>query len=810
MVSRPAEADNRQVMVHDAATDYRMAGVVGKNTKSMHAGIGDAVRRKEDLRLLTGRGCYSDDFNFPGQAYGAALRSPHAHALIRSIDVSAARAMPGVLDILTGEEARKDGLKPIPHLVAPGTAPDIVLHNRDGSPVPAAPHPILPADRVRHVGTAVAFVIAEAVAAAKDAAERIVVEYELLPTVIDAKAAIEPDAPRLYDDLPNIMIDAEIGDAAATAEAFARAVHVTRLDTWVNRVTGVPMEPRAAVGIYDAATGRYTLYAGSGGIVRQKKELSAILGVPFESVRVVAREIGGNFGTRNSFFPEFAMVAWGSRRIGRPVKWTAERNEAFVSDYMGRDLTVSAELALDADGGFLALRSSNLSNVGAHSGSYVPLVKGVGLMTAGYKIPVSHISARAVLSTTMPTTPYRSAGRPEVIYVIERLIDKAAQEHGFDRVALRKRNLIPPSAFPYKNPQGITYDNGTYRVVMDRAMELGHWNGFKKRRAEAKKRKKLRGIGLCNYLETTGGYPRERADITVQPHGKVDVVVGTLSSGQSHETTFAQCVAEWLGVPFDDVHVNESDTDIVKEGGGSHSARSMRLAGIVMGKASDAVIEKGKRIAAHLLETAEDDIGFAAGRYTVKGTDRSVTIFDAAGAAADGKSVPEELRGPLDATCDETILQLGFPYGAHVCEVEIDPQTGALQLVNYTAIDDVGRAINPMVVDGQTHGGVAQGVGQALWELCAYDADGQLLTASFMDYAMPRADYLPSFTTDISQVLTPTNPLGVRGAGEGGTTGALGAVVNAVVDALAEFGVTHIEMPITPEKIWRAIHTAKK
>jgi aerobic carbon-monoxide dehydrogenase large subunit len=810
MVSRPAEADNRQVMVHDAATDYRMAGVVGKNTKSMHAGIGDAVRRKEDLRLLTGRGCYSDDFNFPGQAYGAALRSPHAHALIRSIDVSAARAMPGVLDILTGEEARKDGLKPIPHLVAPGTAPDIVLHNRDGSPVPAAPHPILPTDRVRHVGTAVAFVIAETVAAAKDAAERIVVEYEPLPTVIDAKAAVASGAPRLYDDLPNIMIDAEIGDAVATAEAFARAAYVTRLDTWVNRVTGVPMEPRASVGIYDAATARYTLYAGSGGIVRQKKELSAILGVPFESVRVVAREIGGNFGTRNSFFPEFAMVAWGSRRIGRPVKWTAERHEAFVSDYMGRDLTVSAELALDADGHFLALRSSNLSNVGAHSGSYVPLVKGVGLMTAGYKIPVSHISARAVLSTTMPTTPYRSAGRPEVIYVIERLIDKAAQEHGFDRVALRKRNLIPPSAFPYKNPQGITYDNGTYRVVMDRAMELGHWNGFKKRRAEAKKRKKLRGIGLCNYLETTGGYPRERADITVQPHGKVDVVVGTLSSGQSHETTFAQCVAEWLGVPFDDVHVNESDTDIVKEGGGSHSARSMRLAGIVMGKASDAVIEKGKRIAAHLLETAEDDIGFAAGRFTVKGTDRSVSIFDAAGAAADGKSVPEELRGPLDATCDETILQLGFPYGAHVCEVEIDPQTGALQLVNYTAIDDVGRAINPMVVDGQTHGGVAQGVGQALWELCAYDAEGQLLTASFMDYAMPRADYLPSFTTDISQVLTPTNRLGVRGAGEGGTTGALGAVVNAVVDALAEFGVNHIEMPITPEKIWRAIHTSKK
>jgi carbon-monoxide dehydrogenase large subunit len=777
----------------------------------MQAGIGDAVRRKEDLRLVTGDGCYSDDFNFPGQAYGAVLRSPHAHARIRSIDVVQARGMPGVLAVLTGQDARADGLKAIPHLAGAGSPPDIVLKNRDGSAVPAAPHHILPADRVRHSGTAIAFVIAETVAAAKDAAERIIVDYEVLPAVTDAKAAIEPNAPRLYDDLPNIMIDAEVGDAKAVADAFTRAAHVTRLDTWLNRVTGVPMEPRAAIGIYDPASGRYTLYAGSGGIVRQKQELAAILGVPTESVRVIAREIGGNFGTRNSFFPEFAMVAWGSRRIGRPVKWTCERHEAFVSDYMGRDLTVSAELALDADGRFLALRTSNLSNVGAHSGSYVPLFKGVGLVTGGYRIPVSHISARAVLSTTMCTTPYRSAGRPEVIYVMERLVDKAAQEHGFDRVALRRRNLIPPSAFPYKNPQGITYDNGNYRAVMDRAMELGDWKGFRRRRAEARKRKRLRGIGLCNYVETTLGYPRERADITVHPKGRVDVVVGTLSSGQSHETTFAQCVAEWLGVPFDDVYVNESDTDIVKEGGGSHSARSMRLAGIVMGKASDIVIEKGKKIASHLLETAEDDIAFSGGRFTVKGTDRHVGIFDVAAAAgADGQGVPLDLRGPLDGSCDETILQLGFPYGAHVCEVEIDPQTGALELSRYTAVDDVGRAINPMVVHGQTHGGVAQGVGQALWELCSYDAQGQLLSASFMDYAMPRADILPSFTTDISEVLTPTNRLGVRGAGEGGTTGALGAVVNAVVDALAEFGVTHIEMPVTSEKIWRAIQAAKK
>lgn len=777
----------------------------------MQAGIGTTVRRKEDLRLVTGRGTYSDDFNFPGQAYAAMVRSPYAHARIRSIDTAEARAMPGVLAVLTGQDALADGLKRIPHLAAPGTPPDIVLHNRDGSPVPAAPHHVLPADRVRHVGAAVAFVIAETIAQAKDAAEKVVVDYEPLPAVTQGIASLAKDAPRLYDDLPNIMIDAEVGDAAATDAAFAAAAHVTRLETWVNRVTGVPMEPRSAVGLYDKETDRYTLYAGSGGIVRQKRELSQIFSVPFDSVRVVTKEIGGNFGTKNSFFPEFAMVVWGAKRVGRPVKWTCERHEAFVTDYMGRDLTVSAELALDAEGRFLALRSSNVSNVGAHSGSYVPLVKGVGLATSGYRIPLSHIKARAVLSTTMCTTPYRSAGRPEVIYVMERLIDKAAQEHGFDRVALRKRNLIPPSAFPYRNPQGITYDNGTYRAVMDRAMELGDWKGFKKRRAEARKRKKLRGIGLCSYLETTGGYPRERADITVQPQGKVDVVVGTLSSGQSHETTFAQCVAEWLGVPFDDVNIFEFDTDIVKEGGGSHSARSMRLAGIVMGNASDAIVEKGKKIAAHMLETAEDDIAFAEGRFTVKGTDRSVGIFDAARAAAENhKALPEDLRGPLAATSDETVRQLGFPYGAHVCEVEIDPQTGKLDLVSYTAVDDVGRAINPMVVDGQTHGGAAQGIGQALWELCAYDADGQLLTASFMDYAMPRADLLPSFTTDISEVLTPTNKLGVRGAGEGGTTGALGAVVNAVVDALAEFGVSHIEMPVTPEKIWRVIHSTKQ
>src|SRR5580658_212426 len=775
------------------------------------SGIGQPVRRREDLRLVRGGGRYTADENLPGQVYAVMVRSPHAHARIRSIATADAKAAPGVLAVLTGVDFAADGLKPIPHKPWSPHQKEAQLHLKGDEPPFEAPHYPLPTDKARFVGEAVAMVVAETVHAAKDGAERIVIDYDVLPAVVETIAAARQDAPRVHDGAQsNVCFDGELGDAAATDAAFARAAHVTRFETWVQRITGVPMEPRAALAAYDAESGRYTVYAGNGGAVRLKNDLATMLGVPAEKVRVLMQDVGGNFGTRGMIYPEFALVAWAARKLGRPVKWIIARHESFLSDYQARDLVVEAELALDAKGKFLAIRGSNLGNLGAHTTNFQMVQKGIQIMSSIYRMPAAHFRARAVLSNTSPTRPYRSAGRPEVIYIMERLIDLAAREHGFDRVTLRRRNLIPEKELPYLNPFGLEYDNGDYIGVMDRALELGDWKGFKKRRAEAKKRKRLRGIGLCSYLETTGGYPRERADITVQPQGRVDVVVGTLSSGQSHETTFAQCVAEWLGVPFDDVHIFESDTDIVKEGGGSHSARSMRLAGIVMGNASDLIIEKGKRIAAHMLETAEDDIGFASGRFTVKGTDRSVGIFEVAAAAADNKSVPEDLRGPLAATGDETIRQLGFPYGAHVCEVEIDPQTGALDLVRYTCVDDVGRAINPMVVDGQTHGGAAQGIGQALWECCTYDADGQLLAASFMDYAMPRADYLPSFTTDISQVLSPTNRLGVRGAGEGGTTGALGAVVNAVVDALAEFGVTHIEMPVTPERIWRAINSAKQ
>ncbi len=783
---------------------------IGVEGPARRAGIGQALPRKEDMRLLTGKGRYSDDVDMPGQAYASMVRSVHAHAVIRAIETARARALPGVIAILTGKDAAADGLQPIPHRPTPGSPPDILLKNRDGSPHPLAPHAPLPADRARFVGEAVAMVVAETAHAAKDAAERVDVDYELLRCVTGARSAVDADAPALYDDFANLCIDADAGDAAGAAKAFAQAAHVVRIETWIQRVTGVPMEPRAAVAVYDPATGRYWLHAGSGGIVRQKQELAAILGVPADAVRVTANEIGGNFGTRNAFFPEFALVAWAAKRIGRPVKWACERHEAFLSDYQGRDLTVEAELALDADGRFLALRASNLSNIGAHTASYVPLTKGVGLMTSVYQVPVAHIRARGVLTNTPPTNPYRSAGRPEAMFVIERLVDIAARRHGFDRLELRRRNLVPASAMPHANPLGLTYDSGAYEQTMDQALALGDWSGFRKRRTQSAERGRLRGIGLANYVEATSGAPRERAEIHVRPDGRIDVAIGTLSSGQGHETTFSQLLTEWLGVPVENVSIVTHDTDIVPVGGGSHSARSMRLAGIVIGGASDAIIAKGKRIAAHVLEASEHDIVFADGRFTVMGTDRRIGLFEVAAAALAGNGLPDDLRGALKAECDETVRQGAFPFGCHVCEVEVDPETGTVEVVSYVAVDDVGRAVNPLILHGQSHGGIAQGVGQALLEQCVYEpASGQLLSASFMDYAMPRADTLPSFVTAISEVPSPTNRLGIRGGGEGGTTPALAVVVNAIVDALRDYGVEHLEMPVTSERIWRAIETGK-
>jgi carbon-monoxide dehydrogenase large subunit len=778
----------------------------------MPAVIGKALPRKEDPRLLIGAGNYSDDISLPGQAYAVMVRSPHAHAHIRSIDTVAARAMPGVLAVLTGADLVADGLKLIPHTPIPTRPPaDIMLINRDGSEHACAPHPLLPVDRVRYVGEQVVLVAAETPALAKDASERVVVDYELLRPVTATLAAAEKNATRLYDDVANVCIDADVGDATATAAAFARASHVVALDTWVQRVTGVPLDARAAVGAYDAATGRYTLYAGSGGAVRQKRELAGILGLPEHTVRVVSGDVGGNFGTRNAFYPEFALVVWAARRIGRPVKWTCERHEAFLSDYQGRDQVIQAELALGADGRFLALRGSVICNAGAHSVMYVPLLKCVELLSSVYRVPTAFIRARAVLSNTAPTNPYRSAGRPEAMFAIERLVDLAARKLGHDRIDVRRRNLIAASQQPYANPLGMTYDSGNYEEMMNRALLLADWKGFAARRRKANRRGLRRGIGLANYIEATSGAPREYAAISVAAEGRIELAVGTLSSGQGHETSFAQCVAEWLGVPLEAIRLIQGDTDIVPIGGGSHSGRSMRMAGIVMGKAACAIIRKATMIAAHIFEADAADVEFCEGHLVVKGTDRSIDLFEVAAAARERHDLPDDLRGPLKAECDELVRTAAFPFGCHVCEVELDPETGAVEIVRYSAVDDVGRAINPLILHGQTHGAIVQGVGQALWEQCCYDpATGELLTGSLMDYAMPRAHMLPSFATEISETPAPGNPLGVRAGGEGGTAPALGAVVNAVVDALADLGVAHVEMPLTPERVWRAMRQAGK
>ena len=784
---------------------------------SIGTGIGQPVRRKEDLRLLTGKGRYSDDLVVSGQAHAFVLRSPHAHADVTGIDTAKAKAAPGVVAVLTAADLASDGIKPIPPdflflgpIEVQKQLPDIILVNRDGSDIYASPYRLLAQGRVRFVGEGVALIVAETLAQAKDASELIEIDYAPLPAVTATREAADPTAPVLWPpNRSNICVDGDVGDEAASDAAFAGAAHVVKLDTWIQRVTGVPMEARSCVGHYDAATDRYTLHAGSGGVVRKKGEIAGILGVALEKVRVVAHDIGGNFGTKNSIFPEFALAVWASRRTGRPVKWTCERSEAFLTDYQGRDLVSVVELALDKDGRFLALRGSNLSNLGAYAASTIPLRKGLGIMTGLYKVGAAFFRGRATMSNTPPTAPYRSAGRPEAMFIIERVIDVAARQTGIDRIELRRRNLIAPHELPYRNALGVTYDNGEYAGVMNDALRLGDWAGFPARKAEARARGKLRGIGLGNYIELTLGNPRERAEVIVHPSGDVDVVIGTLASGQGHETSFAQCVSDWLGVPYERIRLIQGDTDIVPVGGGSHSGRSMRMAGFVMGKASDAVIAKAKRIAAHIFEAPESEIEFERGIVRRRGTNSTASLAEIAATARDRADLPAELKGRLAAANEHLFKEGGFPYGSHVCEVEIDPDTGHVALVRYAAIDDVGRAINPLILHGQTHGGIAQGVGQALWEHSHYDADsGQLLAASFMDYTMPRADTLPSFDTAISEVPSPTNPLGIRAGGEGGTTPALAAVTNAVVDALAEFGVTHMDMPCTPEKVWRAIRGA--
>jgi len=772
--------------------------------------IGQPLRRKEDERLITGKGRFTDDFAHDGQAYAVMVRSPHPHALLRAIDSAAARSMPGVLGVFTGAQCAAEGLGAIPHDPVPKTKYDMKLAGPGGAPIFIGPHTLLPADKARHVGEAVAMVVAETEAQARDAAEAVAIDYEVLPFVLRQGDALAAGGARVWEEVAdNVLVDTTFGDVAATDKAFAQADHVVRMEFDIPRVTAVAMEPRAALGHYDAKTGRYELWVGGGGAVRQRGEIAAVLGVEPKNVRVQTYDVGGNFGSKNRVYVEYGLVLWASRHVGRPVKFNATRHECFVSDYQGRDLTVSMELALRKDGRFLALRTDNVSNVGARCVSLSPLGKGSGLVTGSYDIPAATLRARAVFTNTTPTQAYRSSGRPEVNFAIERIIDTAARELGFDRVALRKKNLVKANAFPYENAVGAVYDSGDYAAQMALAMDIADWAGFSARKRAAAKRGLLAGIGMGHYVESSIGAPKERAEIYVKPNGRTTCVIGTQPSGQGHETSFAQVVAERLALPVDSVDIVLGDTAIVSVGGGSHSGRSMRHAGTVISKGSDALIEKAKAIAAIVVRGDKADMAWEDGRIVQRGTNQSFDLYELA-RAIEGAPLPGDLQDGLSIVCHDAMHEPVFPNGCAICEVEVDPLTGRYEITRYAAVDDVGRCINPMIVHGQTHGGIVQGVGQAIGELCALDRDsGQPVAASLMDYHLPRADDVPSFRTEIAEVLSPTNPLGVKAGGEGGTTPALSCVVNALCDALQDYGVRDVQMPATQFAVWRAMRKGR-
>ena len=777
--------------------------------------IGKPLPRKEDARLITGHGRFTDDFVLEGQAHAAMVRSPHPHARIVAIDAERAKTMPGVLGVFTGADCAADKIGPIPHDPVPKTKFDMKLHGPGGGAVFAGPHMLLPADKVRHVGEAVVMVVAETKAQAMDAAEAVEVQYEELPFVLHSEDALQPGAPTIWDQVPdNMTVETFFGDPEATDRAFARAAHVVKKKFHIGRVTGVPLEPRSALGHYDAVTDSYLLYAGSGGAVRQKNELIQVVGVPPERLRVISPDVGGNFGTRNRTFVEFGMVLWAAKKLGRPVKYTATRSEAFLSDYQGRDLVTDVELALDDKHRFIGMRATNISNVGARCVSLSPLSKGSGLIPGSYAIPATTLRSVAVFTNTMPTNAYRSSGRPEVTFAMERLVDEAAKQLGVDRIALRRKNLVSPKAMPYRNSVGMLYDSGHYEENMDWAMEIADWKGFPARRREAKRRGKLLGRGLANYVESSIGAAKEQAQLKVRPQdasgpARVDAVIGTQSNGQGHETSFAQVVADLLHVPVEAVNIIYGDTAVVKVGGGSHSGRSMRHAATVFSKAAVDLIARGKEIAAIVMGSTPDNVVYDDGRFSSRDTNLTFDFLELANEAARHK-LPDALKDGVAVVTDNEMHDPVFPNGTAICEVEIDPDTGDITITRYACIDDVGRCINPLIVHGQTHGAIAQGVGQALWEQIYLDPDsGQPLTGSFMDYGMPRADVLPSFRTEIAEVLSPTNPLGIKAGGEGGTTAAPAVMLSAILDALGEVGVRDVSMPVTPYKVWQAIREAR-
>ncbi|HEY3919757.1 MAG TPA: xanthine dehydrogenase family protein molybdopterin-binding subunit [Stellaceae bacterium] len=767
---------------------------------------GRPLPRKEDVRLLTGAGRYADDFNAAGQLYAAFVRSPHPHARIVNIDTAAARASPGVVGIFTGVDCRADNLAPIPHDPVPSTQFDMKLTAPGGGGkdrVFIGPHDLLAVERARHVGEAIAVAIAETRDQAQDAAEAVVVDYEALPFVIDAAAALVPGAPLLYDAAPgNLLIDTRFGDAAATERAFATAAHIFTKTVHVPRASPMPMELRSGLAEYDAQSGRYTLHLTSGGpgVVRQRRQYAAVLGIAVEKLRLVALDVGGSFGARNRPYVEFGLALWAAKKLGRPVKYTATRSEEMITAYEGRDLSVTLELAVGAEGRFLALKASNISNVGAHCVTLSPLAKGCGLITGSYDIAAASLHARAVFTNTVPTTTMRSSGRPEVNFALERLIDAASRALGIDRVELRRRNLVRSEQMPYANAVGTIYDSGDYARAMNDALRIADWAGSEERRKAAAARGRCLGLGLANYVESSTGSPRERAALTVLPEGRVRLVIGTQPSGQGQETSFSQVIADLLAVPVDSIDVVTGDTDLVGEGGGSHSGRSMRHAAVVMTMASAKLIEEGKRLAARVFDAAPDQIAFEDGRFKAPRANCTLDWFELA----------KEARTEITAIADNEMHQPVFPNGCAICEIEIDPATGGAKIKRYTSVDDVGRAINPLIVDGQNHGSIAHGVGEALSEECSRDPrTGQSLAGSFMEYGMPHADDLPLIDTEILEILSPTNPLGIKSAGEGPTTAAPAAVVNAIVDALAPLGVTDVPLPALPVAVWRAIEQAK-
>ena len=785
-----------------------------KNAGAGGPWIGRPLPRFEDFRLLRGAGRFTDDVSLPGEVFAAFVRSPHAHALIKGVEAAAARAMPGVLAVLTGADYAAAGFG---GFIQGAVSADAVEWTRPafmasmGHLVHDKPHIPFAIDKARFPGEPVAMVVAETREQARDAAEAVEVAYEVLPAVVDGPKALEPGAPQIWDDVPgNLAIEADVNDRTGLAEAFAGAAHVVEGVFRSQRTVTAQMEPRAALGQYDAATGDYLLISGCQGVHRLRSGICAAMNLPMERLRVVTPDVGGGFGTRINSYTEQLGVLWAAKIVGRPVKWTGERNECCLADYQGRDSVTKGRLGLDETGRIVAYDVEIVSNIGAHMLTFTPLHNSWRVGTTVYDIPRAGVRLRGAMSNTVPIAPYRGAGRPEATLVIERLLDMAAQDMGIDRIDLRRRNLIARSALPYRTASGLTYDSGDFAGNLELALQLADWSGFEARRLAAAKRGKLAGIGLANSMETPVGAPHERVELAVNPEGRVELVVGTQSSGQGHETSFAQVVADMLGVTPWDVRLTGGDTALVESGGGTHSDRSMRLAGALMVEASEAIVAQGKLVAAALMEVAPSEVSFEDGFFQTIRNNQRFDIFDLARAVAENAALPDDLRAPLAAKKTLNGRIPAYPTSCAICEVEVDPDTGEIAIIQYATADDAGQPVNPLILHGQVHGGIAQGAGPALIEGVAYDpGSGQVLTGSFMDYAVPRADMFPMFKVAATEDPTLGNVLRVKGGGEGGTTPASAVIINAVLHALAPLGVRHLDMPATPQRVWAAIRAAK-